>query len=228
MRVVVCSNDKDNINRIQELTTQMEMCEVKYFTTVFALSVYIYEEMHGDVDAVYIDENVNDEDGVEVARDLQNIFPFLKVVFMIAPESKAEKIFAARPTYMLRKPIQKSFMEDSYKRIQEEVDGERDKVITVTSKGVLTRIKTSSIQYIESQGRKLFIYTSDLLREVNMTMGQIKQLLPENFYQCHRSYIVNLYGVKQLLPGEIMIGNQRVIPVARSRYEEMKKKLTEK
>ena len=131
----------------------------------------------------------------------------------------------ARPVFLLTKPIRKEAVQQSIERIAEDLKQEEGKVLTLTFKGCTYRIPVHSIYYIESQGRKLYIYTTGLLREVNMTMEDMMRMLPDNFYQCHRSYIVNLDRIQNLLPGEIELSNKRILPIARGRYEEVKEKI---
>lgn len=197
-------------------------CEVKIFSTVFALVTYLYDEVRGRADAVYMDEWIAGENGVEVARDLQNCFPVLQMVFLIGETSRAEEVFLAKPAYLLRKPLDSKYVQASYERIQEETVRESEKSLTVISKGLLQKIRTDKIHYIESQGRKLLIYSTDYLRETNMTLEEVSEQLPKQFFRCHRSYIVNLQSVVSVLPGEVVLCNHRTIPVSRSRYEELK------
>lgn len=225
MRVAVCTDDADCMKSIYEDVKNIKNCTVRCFSTIFGFVTYICDEIRGELDILYMDEQVAKENGIEAAGDIQRLFPELKVVFLTKGNRRTEDFFMARPVFLLTKPIRKEAVQQSIARIAEDLKQEEGKVLTLTFKGCTYRIPVHSIYYIESQGRKLYIYTTGLLREVNMTMEEMIHMLPDNFYQCHRSYIVNLDRIQNLLPGEIELSNKRILPIARGRYEEVKEKI---
>jgi len=226
MNIAICTEDMDSANRIlREIIEQQKNDTVKMFTSIFALAIYIFEEAHGDLDAVYLDVRVGNENGVEAAKDFQDYFPFLQVVFIAGRGDCLDDIFWANPTFFLRKPIGSEKIRQSYVRILSNVRHEEKNVITLHSKRMICKLRASDIQYIESQGRKLCIFITDCMYEVNMTMEQIVQMLPKTFYHCHRSYIINLDSVEQLSNGQVILHNKCVVPVARSKYEDLRQKL---
>ncbi len=228
MVIAVCTKDEVSAEKITNcVRAQSEDTVIRNFSTVFSLAVYLFEEAHGEVDAVYMDVKVGEENGIEAARDFQDFFPFLQIVFLASEEKLIEDIFLAQPTFFLKKPIKQEALKQSYLRVRTRAEKEEGDVIVIHSRGMVCKLRTSDIQYIESQGRKLCIYTDDSMRETNMTMEQMFTQLPDMFFQCHRSYIINLHSVEYIKSGEVMLRNKCVVPVSRTKYEELKKKLKE-
>ena len=226
MVVAVCTKDMASAEKIAKYIEEISGDTIaKTFSTVFSLASYLFEEARGNVDAVYMDVRVGKENGIEAAKDFQDFFPFLQIVFFAEEERLIEDIFLARPAFFLRKPIRREALKQSYIRVRSifEKDGEEELVIR--SKGMICKLRTLDIHYIESQGRKLCIFLGDCMRETNMTMEQIFNLLPGMFYQCHRSYIINLKCVEQISGKEVILRNKCAVPVSRSRYEELKLRL---
>lgn len=226
MTIGVCTEDGAACRVIGEALKETEDCSVRFFSTIFAVVTYIHDEVKGELDILYMDEQVGGENGIEAAGDLQKLFPELKVVFLTGGGRRAEAFFQANPAFLLTKPILPEAVMRSAARIREELKARR--VLTLRFRGCTFRIAPDSLYYVESQGRKLYLYTTGLLREVNMTMEEMLALLPAYFFQCHRSYIVNLNMVQRLLPGEVELRNKRVLPIARARYEELKQRIKEK
>lgn len=226
MTIAVCTEDGAACRVIAEVLEETEDCSIKFFSTLFAVVTYIHDEVKGELDILYMDERVGGENGIEAAGDLQKLFPELKVVFLTEGQGRAEAFFQANPAFLLTKPLLPEAVMRSVARIREELRMRR--VLTLHFRGCTFRLAPDSVYYIESQGRKLYLYTTGLLREVNMTMEEMLTLLPEYFFQCHRSYIVNLNMVRRLLPGEVELRNKRVLPIARGRYEELKQRINEK
>lgn len=227
MTIAVCTDDVAAGNAVAgALEESGEGCRIRRFSTIFAAVTYIYDEVKGELDLLYMDESVAGENGIEAAGDLQKLFPELKVVFLTGGQGRVEAFFHAKPAFLLTKPILNEAVLRSVTRIREEL--RMRPVLTLRFRGCTFRLAPDSIYYIESQGRKLYLYTTGLQREVNMTMEEMRELLPDYFFQCHRSYIVNLNMVQRLLPGEVELVNRRVLPIARGRYEELKQRITEK
>lgn len=224
MRVAVCTDDDKCRETICEYAKQDTECTIRCFSSIFGFVTYICDDVRGELDALFMDEEVGGENGIEAAYDIQMLFPELKVVFFTQGLCRAEEFFIARPLYLLSKPISAQAVVQAMKRIELETRQQEGQVLTLTFRGCLYRISTQSIYYIESQGRKLYLYTTGLLREVNMTMEEIEEKLPENFYRCHRSYIINLERVRNVMPREVELNNNRVLPISRSRYEELTNK----
>jgi len=88
--------------------------------------------------------------------------------------------------------------------------------LNITSQRIHYKILFSTINYIESDGRKLSIYTSDNVYDVNMTINEMLEKLPEQFVQCHRSYIANKEKIKGLFKGNIQLFTNELIPVSRT------------
>lgn len=226
MTIAVCTDDVASGDAITHaLAEGGENFAIKLFPTIFAAVTYIYDEVKGDLDILYMDERVAGENGIEAAGDIQKLFPELKVVFLTEGKRRTETFFRARPIFLLTKPIVEDAVRQSVERIREEIRTQH--VLTFHFRGSTFRIAADSVYYIESQGRKLYLYTTGLLREVNMTMEEMRALLPDYFFQCHRSYIINLNMVQRLLPGEVELRNRRVLPISRGRYEELRKRMTE-
>lgn len=80
-----------------------------------------------------------------------------------------------------------------------------------------TKIYISELMYIKSDDHYLKIFTQEGKdRLVRGKLSQIKEELPPNFIQCHRSYIVNRNFIKQINSNSIILINKEQIPLSRS------------
>lgn len=80
-----------------------------------------------------------------------------------------------------------------------------------------TKIYISDLLYIKAEDHYLNIFLSnDKNHLVRGKLGQIKEELPPNFIQCHRSYIVNSNFIKQINANHIVLINKEQIPLSRS------------
>ena len=66
-----------------------------------------------------------------------------------------------------------------------------------------------------------------LFRSVYATMQSMEERLGEDFYRCHRGYLVNLAYVSEYGEGTIRLQNGETIYVAREKYSEFVKAYTQ-
>lgn len=80
------------------------------------------------------------------------------------------------------------------------------------------RISTASIRYIKGYGEYLQIFVKESSSPL-LTLSSfatISDKLPSNFVQVHRSYIVNMDCVEQIIRGRIVMDTDTYIPVGDS------------
>ncbi len=196
--------------------------EIKCFNSTFALATFICDEVKGDVDLLIVCIKSSKDEAIVFAKDMQSFFPHMKLIFFSQTNDCAEEIFDANPTYFVKLPYKAETVMRGMEKIRLLVEDEREQVLNLMSRGQLQKIRFSNIKYVECIGRKLYIYTQDNVKEVNMTIGELMEKLPENFVQCHRSYIVNLDKVLIWSSDELELVTKELIPIARPRQKEIK------
>ncbi len=80
-----------------------------------------------------------------------------------------------------------------------------------------TKVYITDLMYIQSDDHYLKVFTQDgKNRFVRGKLSQLKEELPPNFIQCHRSYIVNRNFIKQIHSKTIVLINKEEIPLSRT------------
>ncbi|PIA79197.1 hypothetical protein BFR04_06665 [Gaetbulibacter sp. 4G1] len=80
-----------------------------------------------------------------------------------------------------------------------------------------TKVYISDLMYVKSDDHYLEVVTqNDKKHTVRGKLSQIKEELPPNFIQCHRSYIVNSNFIKQVNATSLVLINKEQIPLSRS------------
>ena len=76
-------------------------------------------------------------------------------------------------------------------------------------------VDPSQIEYVESERRKVHLHTvSGDSVETYATLGQMLDMLPESFVQCHKSYLVNMACIEELRTGNVLLRSGREVPVS--------------
>ena len=224
MKIGLLDNNNENLQRIKDIfETCISGCSVSCFTTPFSFVTYIYDVVKGDIDLLFIHVLKENDDNIFLAKDIQSFFPHIRIIFYSEDTVCAENIFTANPSYFLKIPFKLTKIKHAISKINDDLDEECNQVITILEKGKTQRIKLSSILYMESVGRKMYVYTNERVCVTNMTMNDIMEKIPSYFFQCHRSYVVNLDRVSTMMTDELTMLNGQSIPIARSRQKELKK-----
>ncbi len=80
-----------------------------------------------------------------------------------------------------------------------------------------TKVYISDLMYIKADDHYLILFLSDGKNHfVRGKLKNIKEELPPNFIQCHRSYIVNSNFIKQINRESLTMINKERIPLSRS------------
>ncbi len=85
-----------------------------------------------------------------------------------------------------------------------------------------------TILYVESMGKKTNIVCLDRIITSNYSMSECKDLLPDSFYQVHRSYLVNTRYISSIKRFEVVLLSGITIPVPEKEYTRIKADLTKR
>lgn len=109
-------------------------------------------------------------------------------------------------------------------RMTENTDkkNERRKLFIKTKKLMLEQ---TDILYIESRAKKVEIHIAGAQKniEIYATMEELMEQLGEDFYRCHRAYIVNMAYITEYGKDSVMLTNGDKVYVAKKKLGEFVK-----
>ena len=172
------------------------------------------------------------ENGIDYASKLFTIFPQLKIVFITGyVKEYVSEIFIPKINLagFIEKPVDVDTMERTLEKIQEDVDNRKRDIITINSNGRTIVIQLRDITYIESDGHYINIHMRDKVTRNFNSLNEIEKGLPSYFKRCHRSYIVNMYYIREFGNRKITIDNiyNTQLPVSRGIYNNLRKEFFE-
>ncbi|ACL69798.1 LytR/AlgR family response regulator transcription factor [Halothermothrix orenii] len=202
-------------------------------------------------DVIFLDIQMPSLTGLEVAAEILKVEDKPEIVFVTAYDEYAIKAFELNAVDYLLKPFSRKRFEETINRVMSHSKKDRIKDtikinkaisqltpelkrIPVNSKrGRIKLLKPSEIYYATTEGGKVFITSEEGVFEFANGLKELEEMLNlPQFFRCHRSYLVNLSKVKELIPwfkgNYYLIINdesEEEIPVGRTRVNELKKKL---
>ena len=149
-------------------------------------------------DIVFLDIQMEGMNGIEAARCLREKNANLGVedTVLVFITGIRDYVFDALDLYAfqyLLKPIDEGkFAEVLERAVREAAKKKERRVLFIKSRNLT--LDQSEILYIESRAKKVEIHTVGAAQaiEIYAAMDELEGQLGENFYRCHRAYIVNM------------------------------------
>ncbi|MGN0369702.1 MAG: LytR/AlgR family response regulator transcription factor [Butyrivibrio sp.] len=224
IHIAICDDDErilENL-KIEILNILDNQAIVSLHDNPFSLITYIMDEAKGTVDAVFMDICLKSQNGIYVAESILEECPNIKMIFMTSYIDRVRDIFRINPVYFLIKPFEENYLKDALYKVIKMIDEEDADIIRIGTghKGVTT-LKTRNIYYIESDKRQIIFHLQDTERACYMKLDILENQLKSNFLRVHQSYIVNMDKIKEVNKNNILLYNDTVIPISRSKYKEV-------
>ncbi|MBM7871159.1 two-component system LytT family response regulator [Clostridium pascui] len=187
-------------------------------------------------DIIFLDINMPKLDGVALARIIDNFQKKGFVVFITAYKEHAVDAFDIKAFDYILKPYSEERIIRTLRQLEALEDTEEKQnircigsKITLKKNSKLKVIDICDICYCEAMERETIIYTTNDRYIENCSISEIYKRLPQDmFFKTHRSYIVNLEKVVEIIPwfnNTYMIklkGIEGEIPVSRNNINSFK------
>jgi DNA-binding LytR/AlgR family response regulator len=89
-------------------------------------------------------------------------------------------------------------------------------------RGAVVPVPLREIYFIESHKHAVSVHTGGETVVAYARLEDILHTLPVGFFQCHKSYIVNMSRIRRFQSSDILLKNGERVPVSRARYAETK------
>ena len=151
------------------------------------------------VDSLFLDINLkSNKSGLELAESIRKINKNAYIVFTTAHLEYVMIAYKFKTFDYLAKPITYDRLEDTVKRLIDDINGLPKQYIKIDNKNTI--IDESEIQYIKRDGMKLLFHTSSRDYDTYSSFNKFQDKLPKNYIRCHKSYIANISQIKDVDP----------------------------
>lgn len=224
LKIAVCDDDKESLERVCSLLEAYRVShlpELRYtsFSGAFGLLSAIECGQHFDL--AILDILMPHTDGIQLAEEIRRKNEGMEIVFLSSSREYAVESYEVRARNYLLKPVnqQKFFamMDQAISAMYPEAQHSfwvRDK------EGGISRIAHSRLVYCEVIRKEIVFHLSDGHKVVcSKSLVELMKDLgnDENFFQPHRSYLVNMDYVQRVAKTELILTGGKVIPVSRAK-----------
>lgn len=168
--------------------------------------------------------------GIQAARELRWNQPEAQIIFATSEKSFALESFDVNPINYILKPVKKEKLFETLAFAMKLISQEEEKTVTIKVKGGYSTMRLDDIMYIDYRNHVVsyHLLSGETISTSTLRIGFAEYLRQnhdgEDFVQCHESFVVNIRSIDKLTKTDIMVRNQEILPVAKSRYAQVAEK----
>ena len=202
MNIAIC-DDEENIRiYIRKLIQKQEtFCKITEFSSGKELLEFQDETNAEEIDILFLDISMGDEDGMTVAKQLRSQM-----------ESNFEQVFA------------QTIREYQYLMAKKK---EKPKEVLVRTGNRTRSVSADDIYYIESSNRKVTLYLRHEKIEYYDKISSLESELKPDFFRIHKGYLVNIKYVERYDRTEVKMRNGDSLLISKYKYQDFVKRYLE-
>jgi len=209
LNFVVCD---DNIAISNKLAQMLESLFIKHnFDAQILSKTSSPEEVlnySSTADVFLLDINLrNNVSGLQIAEKIRDKNKKAYIIFTTAHLEYVLLAYKVKTFDYLAKPITLDRLEETITRLFNDMLGNPTEYIKIDNKNTL--INPKNINYIEKEGMKLIFHSPDKKYISYNSFNKIENCLPENFIRCHKSYIVNINNIDNIVCNNKIVFNNK-------------------
>ncbi|MBQ7378922.1 MAG: response regulator transcription factor [Clostridia bacterium] len=230
IRIIFCD---DNVGYLDSLMAYIQKVSVTIMPAEQDISLgpifdngpavlqYI-DENH--VDALFLDIDMPDVSGFDVAKTVCREYPDVKIVFMSAYDNFVYSSFEYYPFAYLRKSHLTDEFPKIFCRLAEKLIKPDRQIRLVTTEGIKS-LDSNSILYVESERNYCTVHLTYGTKYVcRSTLTSFEQEIKGfDFFRIHAAFIVNLEHVERIMEDGTVLVKDQVLPIAQKRAKDFKK-----
>ncbi len=228
MRVLIVEDEARIARRLERMVKSIMAGELQSLELCSSLDEAQNYLSIKKIDLLFLDLNLNGEDGFEVLESMVSE-PFHTII-VSAYKDRAVRAFEFGVLDFVPKPFDEERLAKAISRMSQRDVKPQTKYLAVQKRGRRILVNVEDILYIQGAGIYTELHLRNGRKEVhNKSLESLNILLPDRFERIHKSYIADMTAAKSILvePGSkyrLMIENELSLPIGRTRYKQLKEK----
>ena len=221
MKIAICDDEIEIGEQIKDLIrSQKTDCRIEFYSSGEEL---LASEVVFDI--IFLDIQMEGMDGLSTARQLRRKTDAL-LIFITGIREAVFDAFDVSAFHYLLKPVDQEKFGEVFRRAVEVYRAGRQEPLVIRTGGRSLTLERKDILYLESRGRKVEIHRkadpAEII-EIYANMDVLEEQLGEDFYRCHRGYLVNLAYIRDYDRESIGLRNGEIICLSRRKYDDFVK-----
>lgn len=225
MEIAICDDNKLFLEQFERQLQRIPL--VSTIFSFFDYNTFLFSIDEGkQYDAILLDiEWERERTGIDIAEELYKLSPHSKIIYVTGNSERfSQRIFLhkANLSGFLTKPVDAGLLYANLKKVADAIPYHEQPTLVLRRHGAPVSIPLREIFYIESQGHTVEVHTAEETVISYERLESLLQTLSTGFYQCHKSYIVNMSQIRRFQSSDVLLKNGETVPVSRARYAKTK------
>lgn len=224
MKIIIVEDEISVALRLMKCIKQCSNLNIdllKHFQVLDDAEEYIHEH---NVDLLFLDLNLNGQDGFNILKD--KLSASYQTIVVSANADRAIEAFEYGVLDFIAKPFNQERIQKAISRLTLPAVSQR-RYLSIKVTGKIELLELKDIIYIKSDGnysKVKLINGRELLHE--KTLEKLLLILPNQFQRVHKSYIIQIEQINSLikLPGslyQLKLNSNELIPLGRTHYSKI-------
>lgn len=233
MKIVLCDDDIQDLLKIEKMVLKYKMlCPGRDIVLEkFSDSSKLYQSIsEGNLSDIYIlDMLMPNLTGIDLGNQIRKSESESIIIYITSSEDYALDAYGVYAHRYILKPVSEDKLFEALDHSFSCKEAKQDSVYLLKTKGSLVQVRYSEIEYIENANRRLEVHmvNGEILKSLVIRKSfeeEIQEIAKkDNFWQVHKSFLVNFDYVKQLTQNSIMMKSGKKVPVSKARTAKVKR-----
>lgn len=177
-----------------------------------------------EYDLVFLDIEMPHMTGIEVISRLRDSFDNMEIILLTNYEDYVFESFRHNPFRYIRKSRIDNELEEALEAFQDKIKRANSYYSFTTSDGIISW-RIDDIQYMEVFQHYIHIHNKDKTIKVRGSLEKFeKEFEKYGFIRTHKSYLVSYLHIYSINTNEIVLTDNKKLPLSRGRAEDVKEK----
>lgn len=227
MKIAICDDNKIFLDELEQmlLENHTEIEKIDTYYDVERFFTKISEGTKFDLIFLDIDWGKIKTTGLEFGERLYKIMPHVPIILVTGYNDRfAQHILLSEMNLIgyLTKPVDKKVLAKYMEKSKEK--SKKIQYLNISTQRTTIRLNIQDIIFAESNNHQITVYTEKNSYVVYEKISDIMKRLPNEFIQCHKSYLVNLNYVSVIDGKSVHMASGKKIPISRSYHSDVKDK----
>lgn len=179
-------------------------------------------------DVILMDIGLAGISGMDTARRLRELGQTCAIIFITSDPQQVFSAFDVRATHYLVKPVKEAQLYSALDLALAQLHKRDDQGVVLTKGQLVRKILYRDIVYCEAVGHNLvFVLNSGERVTEYGSLAELVKKVDSRFFQCHRSYLLNLAQVAALENETARMTNGDEVLISRRKRKQLSQRLLE-
>lgn len=221
IKIGLCDDNNFHINELSKILKNVAKnndikIELNFFSSGEMLLDF-YENNFDYYDILFLDILMNGSNGIDIAKAIREIGHKPYIVFGTISKDYALDSYSVDAYQYLLKPYTYKVIESILLELNMKIKVNKKNIIYVKNNQDIYSFSLENVLYFESNLRKIIAYLSngEKITFYKKMSDFEKELNSAMFVRCHRSFLINLIYLKNIIGSDIITTTNHTIPISK-------------